>query len=117
VAAFGVIAWLPTGASIAGSLAFGVAGLGCSALLPLTISFGQGEMTAIAASVAGGLIAFYQLGYGMSAFGIGPLQEHAGLSLNTVFGFAAIVALVLTALSFVISRHHASALSRLPRGA
>jgi fucose permease len=115
--AFGVIAWLPKGDSIPGILAFGLAGLGCSALLPLTISFGQGEMTTIAASVAGGLIAFYQLGYGMTAFGIGPLQEHAGLSLDVVFGFAAVVALVLTALSFVISRHDASALSRLPRGA
>jgi fucose permease len=116
-AAFGAIAWLPKGDSILGILAFGLAGLGCSALLPLTISFGQGEMTAIAASVAGGLIAFYQLGYGMTAFGIGPLQEHAGLSLDAVFGFAAVAALVLTALSFVIGRHDASALSRLPRGA
>ena len=28
----------------------------------------------IAASVAGGLIAFYQIGYGIAAFGVGPLQ-------------------------------------------
>ena len=58
-----------------GILAFGLAGLGCSALLPLTISFGQEELTAIAASVAGGLIAFYQMGYGIAAFGVGPLQS------------------------------------------
>ena len=31
-----------------GILAFGLAGLGCSALLPLTISFGQGELAAVA---------------------------------------------------------------------
>ena len=65
-----------------GLLAFGLAGLGCSALLPLTISFGQEELTAIAASVAGGLIAFYQMGYGIAAFGVGPLQERAGLGLD-----------------------------------
>jgi hypothetical protein len=37
--------------------------------LPLTISFGQKELTDITASVAGGLIAFYQIGYGIAAFG------------------------------------------------
>ena len=40
-AAMTVIAALPEGDSVAGVLAFGLAGLGCSALLPLTISFGQ----------------------------------------------------------------------------
>src|SRR5262245_44400992 len=62
-AAFLIIAMLPTGAPYLGVLAFGLAGLGCSALLPLTISFGQKELTAIAASAAGFLIAFYQIGY------------------------------------------------------
>jgi hypothetical protein len=38
--AFVFIAALPTGAAWAGILAFGLADLGCSALLPLTISFG-----------------------------------------------------------------------------
>ena len=57
-----------------GILAFGLTGLGCSALLPLTISFGQEDMKVIAASVAGGLIAFYQMGYGIAAFGVGPLE-------------------------------------------
>jgi hypothetical protein len=35
------------------------------ALLPLTIGFGEKELAAIAAALAGGVIAFYQLGYGM----------------------------------------------------
>jgi fucose permease len=102
---FVVIAYLPVGSSFLGILAFGLTGLGCSALLPLTISFGQEEMKIIAASVAGGLIAFYQMGYGIAAFGVGPMEDYAGLSLNSLFGFAAVVALILAALSFVVTLH------------
>ncbi len=82
-AAFVTVALIPKADPVVAILAFGLAGLGCSALLPLTISFGQKELTAIAASVPGGLIAFYQMGYGIAAFGVGPLQQNAGLSLAT----------------------------------
>ena len=99
---FAVIAYLPVGSSFLGILAFGLTGLGCSALLPLTISFGQEEMKIIAASVAGGLIAFYQIGYGIGAFGVGPLQTWAGLDLNVIYGGTALVALVMSALSFAV---------------
>lgn len=108
--AFVVIAYLPTGNSFLGILAFGLTGLGCSALLPLTISFGEEEMSTIAASVPGGLIAFYQMGYGIAAFGVGPLEEYAGLSLNALFGIAAVVALILAALSYVVTTHDAPTL-------
>lgn len=101
-AAFVGITLVPEGGSLPGILAFGLAGLGCSALLPLTISFGQSALTAIAASVAGGLIAFYQVGYGVAAFGVGPLQEYAGLGLGTVFGIMALAALAMAALAFAI---------------
>jgi fucose permease len=101
--AFMILATLPQGDSALAILAFGLAGLGCSALLPLTISFGQEALTAIAASVAGLLIAFYQMGYGITAFGVGPLQENAGLSLNAIYGATAFVALILAALSFIIT--------------
>ena len=87
-------------------LAVGLAGLGCSALLPLTISFGQRERTAIAASVAGGLIAFYQIGYGIAAFGVGPLHDRVGLSLHAMFGAAAVVALAMAALAPLVVRPH-----------
>ena len=62
-------------------------------------------MKIIAASVAGSLIAFYQMGYGIAAFGVGPLEDYAGLSLNSLFGFAAVAALILAALSFVVTLH------------
>jgi fucose permease len=103
--AFVIIAALPAGSIGLGILAFGLAGLGCSALLPLTISFGQEELVVVAAAVAGGLIAFYQMGYGIAAFGVGPLEDYAGLTLNALYGLAAIVALILAALSFMVTRH------------
>jgi predicted MFS family arabinose efflux permease len=83
-------------------LSFGLAGLGCSALLPLVISFGQEELTTMTASVAGGMIGFYQMGYGMAAFGVGPLQTWAGLSLAGIYRGATLFALALAALAFLI---------------
>ena len=117
VAAFVAVAILPRGSTGLGILAFGLAGLGCSALLPLTISFGQEELTVMAASVAGGLIAFYQVGYGIAAFGVGPLQEYAGLGLNTILGSTAMVGLIMAGLSFVTSRPPLPAPNRRPRQA
>jgi fucose permease len=97
------ISLVPPVHPILGILAFGLAGLGCSALLPLVISFGQGELTTMTASVAGGLIGFYQMGYGLAAFGVGPLQSWAGLSLPAIYRGSALVALALAALAFVIT--------------
>ncbi len=87
-----------------GILTFALAGLGCSALLPLTISFGQKELKAISASVAGGLIAFYQIGYGIAAFGVGPAQSGAGWGLNIILGGSAIAAVAMSILSFTITQ-------------
>jgi fucose permease len=102
--AFVACACLPKTGNSAGLLAFAFAGLGCSALLPLTISFAEKELTSMASSVAGGLIAFYQVGYGIAAFGVGPLQTHMGLELNAIFGGTAVIALAMAVLSFVIVR-------------
>jgi fucose permease len=96
------VALLPDGTPALGVLAFGLAGLGCSALLPLTISFGQERLVVMSASVAGGVIAFYQLGYGIAAFGAGPLQD-AGVGLPVIFGFTAVVAVAMGGLSFVLT--------------
>jgi len=102
--AFVVTASLPNGDATLGILAFGLAGLGCSALLPLTIGFGQQELTTIAAFTAGGLIAFYQVGYGLAAFGVGPLQDQLGLTLSTIYLATAVVAVAMGVLSFVVVR-------------
>jgi MFS family permease len=100
--ALALIAIMPTGSVGLGILVFGLAGLGCSALLPLTIGFGQEELVAVAASVAGFLIAFYQMGYGIAAFGVGPLERFTGLDLRQIYGLVAVVALAMAALSFVV---------------
>jgi MFS family permease len=100
---FVLIALLPGGATGAGIAAFALAGLGCSALLPLTIGFGEEELAAMAAALAGGVIAFYQLGYGIAAFGVGPLLD-AGVTLPAVYGASAVVAAVLGLVSFGVAR-------------
>jgi fucose permease len=102
-ATFVLIAVLPAGATGAGIAAFALAGLGCSALLPLTIGFGEEEFAGIAAALAGGVIAFYQLGYGVAAFGVGPLLDH-GVKLPAVYGFSAIVAVAMGLASFGVTR-------------
>jgi hypothetical protein len=43
------------------------------------------EMNMLGASVPGGVIAFYQLGYGIAAFGAGPLQD-AGVGFRPSSG-------------------------------
>ena len=113
VGAFLLTGQLSAGSAIAGIVVFGLAGLGCSALFPLTISFGEEELTAMSAAVAGGIIAFYQLGYGIAAFGVGPLQD-AGISLSSIFGGTAIVAAVMAGLSFFVVRRTPPAPSQPP---
>jgi FHS family glucose/mannose:H+ symporter-like MFS transporter len=87
-----------------GILAFGLAGLACSAFLPLSISFGGSEFPHLSAVMAGGLIAFYQLGYGVAAFGIGPLRDLIGLAFSTILAAGSIVAAPLAVIAFFIIR-------------
>ena len=37
------------------------------------------------ATMSGALIAFYQVGYGVAAFGVGPLRQLAGLDYSSLF--------------------------------
>jgi MFS family permease len=87
-----------------GIIVFGLAGLACSGFLPLSISFAGEEFPQLSAVMAGGLIAFYQLGYGVAAFGIGPLQGLFGLSFSTVFAAGSIVAAPIIVLAWLVIR-------------
>ena len=55
--------------------------------------------------------AFYQIGYGIAAFGVGPLQSWAGLELSTIYGGTAIIAFAMAALSFLITAKAAARLN------
>jgi MFS family permease len=106
--AFVLIASLPADRPALGIWTFGLAGLGCSALLPLTISFGQGELVAMSGAVAGGVIASYQVGYGIAAFGTGPILDN-GVELSTLYAISAVVAVAMGLLSFAVARRTVSA--------
>jgi MFS family permease len=87
-----------------GIVVFGLAGLACSAFLPLSISFGGDEFPHLSAVMAGELIAFYQLGYGVAAFGIGPLRDGIGLRFSTIFAIGSIVAVPLVVVAWFVIR-------------
>ncbi len=90
--------------AIDGVVAFGFTGLACSAFLPLSISLGGQEFARLAALVSGALIAFYQVGYGIAAFGVGPLQDATGLSLSSIYASASLVAAAMFVLAFFVTR-------------
>ena len=51
------------------------------------MSFGGDEFPKLAAAMSGGLIAFYQIGYGVAAFGIGSLHDITGLPFSLLFSY------------------------------
>jgi FHS family glucose/mannose:H+ symporter-like MFS transporter len=89
---------------LGGIVIFALAGLACSAFLPLSISFGANEFPRLSAVMAGELIAFYQLGYGVAAFGIGPLRDALGLSFSTIFAAGSLVAGPLALIALFVIR-------------
>ncbi len=82
-------------AEMAGIVAFGFAGLGCSAFLPLCISLSAEKFPRFAAEMSGELIAFYQAGYGVAAFGVGPLRDFTGGSFGIIYFVGSLVAAAL----------------------
>lgn len=103
--AFILIASLTSGQEYWAVIAFGLTGLGCSILLPLIISFGGEQLKDIAASVPGIIISSYLLGYGVAAFGVGPLQEFAHVDLRTAYIIGAGISFILGLLAvFIINK-------------
>jgi fucose permease len=102
VVAFLLVSQVST--AIGGVLSFGFAGLACSAFFPLSISFGGEEFPRLTAVVSGELIAFYQVGYGIAAFGTGSLLGATGVPLSTIYAGASLVAGVMIVLAFLVIR-------------
>lgn len=92
------------GGATAAVLAFGFAGLACSAFLPLSISFGAREFSRMAELASGALMAGYMLGFGIGSFGVGPLRDWGGLAISTIYTGSGVVALVMATLAFLIVR-------------
>ena len=90
--------------AMTGMLAFGAAGLACSGILPLSISLGGTEFPTRSATISGELIAFYQIGYGIAAFGVGPLKELGGVDYSTAFSLGSLVSLALGGVALGIVR-------------
>ena len=101
-AAFAFVARLD--GALAGIAAFACVGLACSAFLPLSISFAGSEMPSESATLSGTLIAFYQVGYGVAAFGVGPLRRLTGLDYAGMFTAGSAVALLLAGVAWQLVR-------------
>src|SRR5215471_7761887 len=82
-------------------VAFGFAGLGCSAFFPLCISLSGQAFPRFAAVMSGEIVAFYQAGYGVAAFGVGPLRESAGIPFGSIYSLGSLVAAAMFAVAFV----------------
>jgi fucose permease len=90
ILAFQVIAH--AGDKASGVFAFAFAGLACSAFFPLCISLSGQAFPQFAEATSGTLVAFYQSGYGIAAFGVGPLRNFGGLPFRAVFSLGSLVA-------------------------
>jgi hypothetical protein len=55
----------------------------------------------MSAAIAGGVIAFYQVGYGIAAFGVGPLVDN-GVELSTIYAISAAIAAAMGLLSLAV---------------
>jgi MFS transporter, FHS family, glucose/mannose:H+ symporter len=92
-----------------GIVAFGLAGLGCSAFFPLCISLSGQEFPRFAAAMSGELVAFYQAGYGVAAFGVGPLRDLTGRPLGMIYTVGTLVAAAMLMAALAVGAHGAKA--------
>jgi fucose permease len=92
-----------------GIVAFGLAGLGCSAFFPLCISLSGQEFPRFAAAMSGDLVAFYQAGYGVAAFGVGPLRDLTGRPLGMVYTVGTLVAAAMLVAALAVGASGAKA--------
>lgn len=84
-------------------IAFGLAGLGCSALFPLTISFTEKRFPKNASFSSGLLIAGNQIGYGITMIAGGMLHQKVGISLHQIYLGLGLFVIALGSLCFVVT--------------
>lgn len=87
----------------AGIAAFGIAGVGCSAFFPLSISLAEQRFSTRAATVSGELVTVYMIGYGLAAFGIGPIRDVGHVPLGVVYPGASVLAAATAVLAWRVT--------------
>ncbi|HLJ61431.1 MAG TPA: MFS transporter [bacterium] len=92
------------GGATAGVVAFGFAGLACSAFFPLSISFAEDELSGWAATASGTLVAVYMVGYGIGAYGVGAARDAGHLTLSAIYTAAAVLAAGMAVLAVLVTR-------------
>jgi predicted MFS family arabinose efflux permease len=97
-----------------GILVFAFGGLACSGFFPMSVGYGESTFPGFVELAAGWLIAAYQVGYGLAAFGGGTLQSV--VSLAALFRVAAVLAAVMGVLAIPIARrqHHPGGVTPAP---
>ena len=85
-----------------GIVALGLAGLGCSAFFPLCVSLRGQAFPRFAAVMSGEIIAFYQVGYGVAAFGVGPVHESAGIPMHVIYSVGSLVATAMLTIAIAV---------------
>ena len=85
-----------------GIVIFALAGLACSGFFPMTIGYGETTFPGLVTIAAGWLIAAYQLGYGVAAFGAGALEHR--ISLSALFAAVAVLAVAMALLATRVVR-------------
>ncbi|MBS0605107.1 MAG: MFS transporter [Verrucomicrobia bacterium] len=83
---------------------FGLAGLGCSAMLPLTIGFAQERFSSIAPLISGVMIGVYMLGFGLASQGVGIIYKALHLPFSTLFALLSGPIIILSVLCFIVTR-------------
>lgn len=91
-----------------GIAAFALAGLACSAFLPLSIGFAQACHRDLTELVSGVMMAAYLLGFGIGSYGLGPLREAAGIPLSTLYSASAALAALLLGIALILAHRRRS---------
>ncbi len=84
-------------------------GFSASRFFPLCISLSGQEFPQFAAAMSGELVAFYQAGYGVGAFGVGPLRDLTGRPLGTIYTLGSLVAAAMLAVALAVVASRARA--------
>lgn len=84
---------------------YGLAGLGCSACFPLSISLSTRYFFKWASQIGGIMMALYMAGYGMGAYGVGLLHEYGQVDLGEIYMGSSVLALAMFVLIYFLVRN------------